>query len=580
MSYQIDATFKRSKGRRNKENQILNKPGSKTPLDAKRRTGPCLSSLLLKKKTRLKLKEQSANASTFFAKRYSFQVKPEGVGARDKPAKAPDFGQIKKKVLAKERAREATKKGRKKKRAAEQPGASSKGETGRRKNKTYSSNTFGLSKILKKAERRNRQKELRAIPLDKGRCLGSGGRGAKKASARNKENTLKSGDRLEQVRLQKPPLLHKPGNYSSHNPNLRRLQFQGVLKRKLSINLPNNLSLQNARSKPNSPSYQMKANFEVSPRGFKTMVKDSGEPLEKAAFLPAPGLPKTDRPKTHSFFGSQDEGAKGVTNKTDNLRRILNRKRSRKGGMFSSRLISVGEAGPTLLSCSIPEAQLKSPFLDAKMSPATPLNPMIYKQPPNKKDIFSFNKSSRQNALSERPETSDFLNNTSLLYNYNLNQSKTPGSFILFKNKIGSNVSGLACPEKPSPLQNQSLCADPRVSGHQSFVRTHRNLGQTKKRSKSFFELDFPKGVSNSYNFRLPAKSDQNILSLQSRAAESESDRDQLTRLIESLQERQEDTSCVQVIEEEQEVSVEALPAKRPATLEGISFRFFRCVNQ
>jgi hypothetical protein len=610
MNHTTDHSFKRSKARKNKENLAQNRIQQENPTNPTRRPKKNTSKLLLRKKPRLKIKEQNLSTSGLFFKRYSFQNAGDVTTKSFKTDRSHEFKNLKKRVGNKENSKETRPKQRSKgnvnKKETHRALKSfdwrkiEENKTTRHKGKTFSSSNFGLSRILKNVERKNNKIEQNVsiserLKLQESKKSCSGGLKKKKPFAKHKEIKLKSKERYDCMKLSKPPLLTKPGNYTSHNPGVQRVKVNGMLKRKLSINLPSNLRGKNALSKPNSPCFNMKGDLGVDQRCFKTMNKDLCDFDKEVDFLPGGKLIKTER-LASSLRNQLEKENKNKSDKTENLKQILKRKKFKNQG----RELEKDKSTENVSNCSsfnymkrnmshsIANAQLKTPVGDNGKSPTSPLNPFMQKQQKKIKNIFSFNKSSKQNVMEEKLEKNkQIFNNTSLLYSQALNQNKNQNSFIFFKNKIGSNVSGFTCPDTSNlNLKNESFSLglisniNPKTKNHQSFLLNNEKTKPNKKRSKSFFEMKALDLMSTSINFPKQAKSDQNISLLglnrlnrsYNRARnQNQSESEKLTQLIESIKEKEEDALSVQIIQEELEVSSRIHEvSKRPASLEGI----------
>lgn len=603
MNYGTDHSFKRSKARKNKENLAQNRIQQENPKNQTRRTKKNASKLILRKKPRLKIKEQNLSVSGLFFKRFSMQNAVDMSTKNFKTDRSQDFENLRKRVPRKENCKEnkiKTKNSKKKIQRNLNAFDRTKDEESkstRHKGKTLSSNNFGLCRLLKNVDRKNTKQHKRTsisekIKLQGSKLVRSGDLAKKKnAFAKHKEIKLKSKERYEQMKLSKPPMLMKPGNYTTHNPSIQRVNVSGILKRKLSINLPGNFSCKNVFSKPNSPSFKIMRDLEMKPRCFKTMNKELINSKKELDFINAPKIIKTEREPLKSCLRNQlEKENRKKSSKTENLKQILKRKKSKNNQKNEKQTNNVSNASSfnlikTKMNLSVGDTKLKTPVMENGLSPCTPLNAFLPKQAKKTKNIFSFNKSSKLNILSERPDQNkQIMNNTSLLYSQALNQNKNQNSFIFFKNKIGSNVSGFTSPDTSNlNIKNDSFSMglisnlNPKTRTHQSFLIPDNNSKPHKKRSKSFFEMKALDLMSTSGNFQNLSKSDQNIsllrlhqLNRSCNRGRTESESEKLTQLIESIKENEEDGLSEQIIQEEQEISSQNNEIlKRPASIEG-----------
>ena len=606
MNIPIEVSLKRSKGRKNKENLVLNKMSNEISKGQQFKYWKDPYKLNIKKKNRLKMKEPSLQSSNTFFKRHSFQIENNSKSRQNKIEKSSGLSLLRKKMSKQCTEKEENRIGKitklkniefsKKVQKGRDTSLGSEFNKKKRKNKPISSNNMGLSKILRNVESKENKIETRVKGKTKSvvefgkNNLQNNLLKKKKSLFKKNEFAIKSKERYEQMKISKPPLLTR-NNYTSHNPSIRRIKVNGILKRKMSMNISNQENKKPFTSKPNSPSNQFKNNFIISPRGFKTVNKDLEKEGGKMDFIPAPILSETVNSGGKPLLKIKEVPTKPNSSKTDNLKRILAKKRRKnmrlnKQPQFGSVVLGHSNTASFCnnLSQNLTGVHFKTPNLGSEGSPSTPLNPFVPKNLRKAKNIFSFNKTSNEALNCENNSQKTVLNNTSIFYPNSINSNKNQNSFIYLKNRIGNMKDGSIFFEKDKSSKNESFGVSqtnfPNNSKvHKSFLMTKNNCMNNKKRSKSFFEVDNVNLLTASMNFPNGLKSEHNISSLgiqnmnTSISKNVESDLEGLNKLIESIREKEEEVLSVKTIEEESELSIEkeifSKSVKRSATLEG-----------
>jgi hypothetical protein len=361
--------------------------------------------------------------------------------------------------------------------------------------------------------------------------------------------------------------------------------MKGIVRRKLSMGIQ--LNDHSFSSKPNSPSHNFRSNLMISPRYFKTLNKNVEANKEDRASLAKNDNKSKKRNVEKPNDREEDDNLK--LKKADNLKRILVRRRKngirRNPQMSISMRESMNKDPQSNMSQNISHLQLKTPVnLNQDGSPNPPLNPFI---PKKTKNIFSFNKDSKDTSIMNMNTSQNYSNNTSLLYSHALNTSKNQNSFIYLKNRIGST--------KENALKNESLAhfrtdSFPNTINqslnpkhHQSFLLS-KKIGEPKKRSKSFFEMSndiMRTSINMSNGMSVNNISSLGLQNLNTSISRNhiEDDSDQLSNFIKSIQEQDENNLSVKTIEEESDFSIEkqiSKISKRPPTVEGRIFLSFR----
>jgi len=452
----------------------------------------------------------------------------------------------------------------------------------KRKMKTLSSNTIGLSKILRNMERKQEKRNVNEKPNFKSKKLLKQIGLVKKKRSLKKQTELnkKIKDRKEKMKLNKPPLLPKNNNYTSHNPNVQRKQMKGLIRRKLSMGIQ--LNDHSFSSKPNSPSNNLRSKLKISPRYFKTMNKDMDMEQDSKISIVNSKNTKSKMLNIESEFINKEKKETSKLTKIDHLKRILVRKKKHQNQkcsqMSSSMRESINKDLQNNFSQNISYLQLKTPInVHQEGSPNPPLNPFIPKNHKKAKNIFSFNKDSKDPCNMNTSQVHS--NNTSLLYSYGLNSSKPQNSFIYLKNRIGN--TSILNNESVAHFRTDSLKSTINPSNsqkpYQSFLLS-KNLGEPKKRSKSFFEINNNDLMRTSINVSnggtLNNISALGLQNLNTSISQNLIENDQLSNFIKSIQEKEENNLSVKTIEEESEFSIEkqiSKISKRPPTVEGIA---------
>ena len=581
--------IKRSKARKNKENIHFNKISSERGVQPHLKSGMDLTKLLLKKKPRQKLKDSLNFTSNGLFKRYSFQVENESKAKKTLIERGLNLGALRKKMSMNQGKKEDMKKNRNRKGKIEalfknnnkglNKGLKSHLRQAKRKEKTLSSNNSGISRLFKNKDQKNEEKSQNGkIPPSRSNKTLRQFEAIKRKKSFKKQKLEEAMGSSENKKLKKPPQLLKPANYASHS-GIRRIRVNGLIKRKQSLNAGTANQDQTYLSKPNSPRGQ--TSFQISPRYFKTLNKDSGQ---DCCFIPAPKICRPNKSHTKRLLRIKEEGK---VSRKDNLKRILAKKNSRKllKNQISNQNTSQERKGlANKLSQNVSEVQAKSPLaLTPLSSPLTPLNQFIAKK--NKKiknNNFSFNKSSKENLEKVHKKFQTSLNNTSLLFSYGMNSSKNQNSFIFLKNKMGEKDQSIIL-DKSKHSRNESFGGNSRKflencsRVHKSFLLKKQNLNLSKKRSKSFYESG-PLGTSIHIPTEYPSQTNLSLLKIPNFKASGsfpkpETEFESLNKLIRNMTEREDQRSLsVKTIEEESEFSLEqnaVFCSKRSPTLKG-----------
>ena len=323
--------IKRSKTRKNKENIHLNKIQNDRGVHPLSKSGMDLTKLILKKKSRQKLKEALNFTSNGLFKRFSIQIENETQGRSNLIERGMGLNALRKKMSLNNKKKNDMKKNRNRKAKFEQnlkknnknmnKGLKSHLRQIKRKEKTLSSNNHSRSSIFKNNESKNDENcKMNQLPISRSNKVKSHFDVLKRKKSFKKARLGENKKSSENNGLNRPPLLPKQSNFMSHT-GIRRIRVNGLIKRKQSLNKGNIKGDQNYLSKPNSPKGQ--SSFQMKPRYFKTLNKESGG---ESCFIPAPKICRPEKSHTKRLLRIKEEGDKRKPSRKDNLKKILAKK--------------------------------------------------------------------------------------------------------------------------------------------------------------------------------------------------------------------------------------------------------------